>query len=73
METKLDEQDFRKWLIGARKYPLCRTDGVFHTPAYMDYYNKGFFSKLLRFSIISMILYFKLKCRSNFEKLKTKV
>ena len=43
METKLDEQDFRKWLIGARKYPLCRTDGVFHTPAYMDYYDEGFF------------------------------
>jgi len=40
MKNRLNEEDFTKWLRDAEKYPLGHTEGTFHTPAYMNYYNE---------------------------------
>ena len=43
MKNRLNEEDFTKWRQDAVRYPLGHTEGTFHTPAYMNYYNEGIF------------------------------
>ena len=46
MKNRLNEEDFIKWRQDAVRYPLGHTEGTFHTPAYMNYYNEGIFSNI---------------------------
>ena len=50
MKNRLNEEDFTKWLRDAEKYPLGHTEGTFHTPAYMNYYNEEIFSNIFQLS-----------------------
>jgi len=40
MKKLLNEEDFIKWENIACQYPLRKTVGTLHTPAYMHYYNQ---------------------------------